>query len=195
MNWIKNSSLLIMLVCILFSCKQSYSPKPHGYFRIDFPVKEYQLCDSIYQFSFEYPTYGKLEPVARPAYNSSLFNLQFPEYKGTIHLTYIEINNNIDQLIETEWKMVYSKIAQRADAVNPREYANPELNVYGTIYDISGNAASSVLFFATDSVKNFLRGSLYFSAKPNQDSLAPVVTFFREDIIHLMESIRWKDDK
>ena len=195
MNWIKNSSLLILLVCTLFSCKQNYTPKPHGYFRIDFPDKEYQLCDSIYQFSFEYPVYGKLEPVAHSTYNSSLLNLQFPKYKGTIHLTYIKINNNLDQLIETEWKMVYSKIAQKADHVDDYVVEIPKRNVYGMIYDIKGNAASSALFFVTDSVTNFLRGSLYFYAKPNQDSLAPAIAFFREDIIHLVESIKWKDDK
>ncbi len=184
---------LFVFVCMfLFSCQRNYTPKPHAYFRIDFPEKEYQRYDNICPFTFEYPVYGRLVPDTRPTSEPCWFNIEFPKYKGTIYLTYLKIDDNFDQLIENEWKMVYSKIAQRADAVEPHEYANPDLKVYGTIYDIKGNAASSALFFVTDSVKNFLRGSLYFAAKPNQDSLAPAVTFFREDIIHLMESIEWK---
>ena len=89
--------------------------------------------------------------------------------------------------------MIYSKIAQKADAVESHEYANPETKVYSVIYDIRGNAASQVMFYVTDSVKNFLRGSLYFTVRPNHDSLSPVVAFFREDIIHLIKTIRWKE--
>ena len=195
MNWIKNSSLLMILLCILFSCKQNYSPKPHGYYRIDFPDKEYRLYDSICPFVFEYPVYGTLVPDTRPTSDPCWFNIHFPKHKGTIYLTYKEIDSNLDQFIEDNWKMIYTKIAQKADAVDDYVVEIPKRNVYGMIYDIKGNAASSVQFFVTDSVTNFLRGSLYFSAKPNQDSLAPVITFFREDIIHLIESIRWKDDK
>ena len=193
MNRIKNSSLLMVLACMLFSCQQNYSPKPHGYYRIDFPDKEYRLFDSICPFTFEYPVYGTLIPDNRPNSEPYWFNIHFPKYKGTIYLTYKKIDNDFDRFFEDNWKLIYANIAQKADAVYPHEDANPELKVYGTIYDIKGNAASSVQFFVTDSVTNFLRGSLYFWAKPNQDSLAPAITFFREDIIHLMESIRWKD--
>ncbi len=179
----------------VFSCGQSYAPKPHAYFRIDFPEKEYRLYDNSCPFTFEYPVYGTVVPDTRPTSEPCRFDIRFPEYKSTIYLTYHEIDRNFDVLIEDNRTMIYKKIAQKADAVNPREYADPEHGVYGTIYDIKGNAASAVQFFVTDSVKNYLRGSLYFYTRPNQDSLAPAVSFFREDIIHLMESIRWKDEK
>ncbi|MDR1153221.1 MAG: gliding motility lipoprotein GldD [Bacteroidales bacterium] len=177
---------------MLFSCRQNYTPKPHAYYRIDFPEKEYRLYDSIYPFTFEYPVYGTVTPDTRPTSGPYWVNIEFPEYRGTIYLTYLKIERNFDLFIEHNWKMIFKHIAQKADAVDQHEYENPDLKVYGTIYDIKGNAASSVQFYVTDSVRNFLRGSLYFSAKPNQDSLAPVITFFREDIIHLMESIEWK---
>ena len=45
------------------------------------------------------------------------------------------------------------------------------------MYDLKGNTASSLQFFVTDSTRNFLRGSLYFNAEPNKDSLAPVMDF------------------
>ena len=194
---ILNSSFLILL-----SCQQNYTPKPSSYYRIDFPEKEYQLLDSSHPFTFEYPVYGTLverKPTIRNENELSSdpiwININFPRYKGTIHLTYLKINDNFDVFIEENWKIIYKKIAQRADAVeDERIYADTEQNVYGTLYDISGDAASAVQFFVTDSTNHFLRGSLYFSVRPNQDSLAPVISFFREDIIHLIESFRWKEN-
>ena len=182
----------LLMILILFSCRQNYTPKPPAYFRIDFPEREYRMYDTISPFMFEYPVYGNLAYLIPPVSDSCWLNINFPKYKGTIHLSYRKIDSNLDQLMEDSWKFVYSKIAMRADAVNRREYENPELNVYGTIYDIKGDAASTVQFFVTDSVKHFLRGSLYFSVQPNYDSLAPAIHFFREDIIHLIETVKWK---
>ena len=186
--------LYLLLLVILFSCQQNYVPKPHAYYRIDFPDKEYRLYDSICPFKFEYPVYGKLLPDTRPTSEPCWFNVSFPKYRGTVYLSYIKINNDINRLIEENWTMLSKGAVPKADAIIPHEHAYPERNVYGTIYDIKGNAAYSVQFFVTDSVKNFLRGSLYFYTKPNQDSLAPVISFFREDIIHLMKTIQWKEE-
>ena len=183
----------LLMAAILCSCQRNYTPKPHAYFRIDFPEREYRTCDSIGMFSFEYPVYGTLTHVIRPSSDSCWLNIKFPRYKGTFHLTYKKIDSNFDRFVEDNQKMIYSKIAQRADAVDLYDYGFPETKVYGTIYYIRGNAASQVQFYATDSVRNFLRGSLYFYTKPNYDSLAPVVAFFREDMIHLIQSIRWKE--
>ena len=180
------------ILLLLMSCGQHYTPKPSSYYRIDFPEKKYQLYDSICPFVFEYPVYGEIVTDIRHVETPCLFNIDFPKYKGTIHLTYLEINDNFDLFIEENWKMIFQRLALRADAVEESPIIDPYLNVFGILYDIRGNAASSVQFFVTDSVKNFIRGSLYFYARPNADSLAPVISFFREDIIHLLETIEWK---
>ena len=187
----KNSFGLLLFALLLFSCVQNYTPKPHAYYRIAFPEREYRLYDSICPLAFEYPAYGKITQITEPTYDSCWLNISFPKYRGTIHLTYRKIDNNFDLLVYDVWNNVYSKIAQRADAVDDYHIVR-EPDVYSMIFEIKGNAASPMLFFVTDSTKNFLRGSLYFSVKPNHDSLAPVVNFFREDIIHLIESVKWK---
>jgi gliding motility-associated lipoprotein GldD len=71
--------------------------------------------------------------------------------------------------------------------------SNPEQHVYGMVYEIGGNAASSIQFHVTDSSQNFLRGALYFYAMPNADSLAPVISFVRSDIDHLLKTFKWKN--
>jgi hypothetical protein len=52
--------------------------------------------------------------------------------------------------------------------------------------------ASSVQFYATDSLRHFLRGSLYFFTTPNVDSLAPSIAFLTRDIEYLMQTIEWE---
>lgn len=188
------NSILFVFCLALFSCTPHYSPKPSSYFRIDFPEREYQLFDSIYPFTFEYPVYGVLIDNRR-ASSETWLNINFPKYKGTIHLTHIDISagGSFDKFIEDQQKIIYSKIAQKADAVDEFFIDVPEHDVYGILYNIGGNAASSVQFFVTDSVRNIIRGALYFSTRPNYDSLAPAINFFHQDIIHLIGSLEWKE--
>ena len=180
----------IVIALILISCKHNYTPKEPGYFRIDFPRKEYIQLDSIFPYKFEMPIYAKLEQdeFHTGSYNS---NVVFPKLKGTVHLTYFGVNENIDKLLEDNRKMVY-KHTIKADAINEQYYEDANRLVYGVLYEIKGNAASSVQFYVTDSVKHFLRGALYFNTVPNKDSLAPAIQFVEEDIIHIIETISWK---
>ena len=67
-----------------------------------------------------------------------------------------------------------------------------ENGTYGLIYDIKGNTASSVNFYITDSTSGFFSGSLYFNVQTNKDSLAPAIQFFREDIVHLINTFSWE---
>lgn len=87
--------------------------------------------------------------------------------------------------------MVY-KHTIKAESIDESVIKDTSSCVYGLFYDLKGNVASSVQFYVTDSVRHFLRGSLYFNAQPNQDSLAPLVSFVRKDIEHLIETLEWK---
>jgi len=46
-------------------------------------------------------------------------------------------------------------------------------------------------FYLTDSVRHFLRGSLYIRATPNIDSLKPVIEFLKTDVVRLIETLTW----
>jgi len=110
--------------------------------------------------------------------------------KGKIHLSYKTIHNNFNELMEDSRRLAY-KHTIKADAINEQMFIDDEKHVFGILYDIQGDAASSIQFFATDSTTHFLRGSLYFNVIPNKDSLAPVVSFVKKDIIKLMETLSW----
>jgi gliding motility-associated lipoprotein GldD len=181
----------MLVMFLIFACHPTHTPKPRGFLRIDFPAKEYVLYDSVCPYTFEYPSYGKI--VADTDYNTEpcWINIDFPDFDGKIHISYKEVNQNLNDFIEDSRSLTY-KHTIKADAIKETVYTNPELDVYGILYDIKGNAASSIQFYLTDSNAHFLRGALYFNVPPDRDSLAPVISFFREDIIHLVESFAWK---
>jgi len=175
----------------LLSCRHSEVPRPVGYFRIDFPEKKYRLCDSALPYRFEYPVYGLILRDTTKGAEPYWINIEFPAYKGKLHLSYKKVQGNLAQYIEDTRKLAF-KHTIKADAIDEILVRNDSARVYGLIYDIRGNAASSLQFFLTDSVQHFLRGALYFSSQPNKDSLMPVVEFFRADVDHFIQSLRWK---
>ncbi len=186
------STLLFILIALApISCKKKYTPKPKAYYRIEFPEKEYQNWNTDSPYSFDLLSTAKIEKDASKGAEKYWLNIQYPEYRATIHLSYKNVDNNLEEYLEDSRKLAY-KHSIVADAIAEQVYINDKEKVYGMIYRIKGNAASSVQFVATDSTKHFLRGALYFREHPNQDSLSPVIQFIDKDIIRLMESLKWK---
>ena len=184
--------LLLISIIVLASCHQKYTPKPKGYFRIEFPDKSYHMLKMDLPYSFEVADYSKVvkdeERNARPGW----INIVTPENKAYLHISYAKLHDNLAEHIEESRKLAYNH-SVKADAIQERLYINPQHRVYGTIYYIDGNAASPVQFYLTDSVENFLRGALYIREIPNIDSIRPVIQFLKPDIIHLIETTTWKN--
>lgn len=189
--------ILLLFLCTAYSCREVPVPRPKGHFRIDLPEKQYiqfnhqpDMTGDI-PFSFEYPAYSHLSFQPEKADEPGWFNIEIPAYKAKIYLTYKDVKNDFASLMEQTYKMNVKNHISKADAINEQPFIDQEKRVFGILYDLKGNTASSVQFYVTDSVSHYLRGSLYFSAEPDADSLAPVIEFFREDIIHLIETLRW----
>lgn len=193
-----NLSIIIVLIITSYSCRDVAVPRPKGYFRIDLPEKKYLIFNENKEssgtipVSFEYPAYGQLNFKGDNLNKQGWFNIEFPAYRAKIYLTYRDINNDLDTLLEQTYKLNVRNHITKADAINEQVINNDEKKVYGILYDLKGNTASAVQFYLTDSLKHYLRGSLYFAAEPEKDSLAPVIEFFREDVMHLIETLEWK---
>jgi gliding motility-associated lipoprotein GldD len=183
-----------MLLLLSFSCREIPVPKPRGYFRIALPVKEYIKYDTICPFVFEYPSYSRISYDTGNNGEPCWFNIEFPGFNAKIYVTYKDINNNFEAIMEDTYKLDIKNHTIKADAIKENPILFKEGSIYGNLYDYQGNTASSVQFYLTDSTKHYLRGSLYFSVEPNSDSLAPVIDFFREDILHLIETFSWKEN-
>ena len=190
--------LVIIAACTFCSCREVTVPKPKGYFRIDLPQKNYVIFNETGQaknlpLQFEYPVYGKIPDKTDDNTEPGWINIEFPGYKAKIYLTYKDVAGDLGNLIEQTYTMNVKNHITKADAINEQLINDSEKRIFGIFYDLKGNTASAVQFYVTDSTKHYLRGSLYFEAEPNADSLAPVIEFFREDVIHLIETLKWKE--
>jgi len=117
-------------------------------------------------------------------------NIEYPALQAKVYLSYKTINNNLALLLEDSRTFVYNHVSM-ADAIDEKIISHPEHKVYGIMYDLKGNAASAFQFFATDSVHHFIRASLYFNNRPNYDSLAPIIAYIRQDLVHMVETLEW----
>lgn len=182
-------SALFLLAAI--SCQREYIPKPRGYFRISFQEKAYIKSDPVaLPYQFEIPVYGKIVPDNERLAELYWVNLEIPQHKAEVHLSYKKVENNLRKLTEDSRELAY-KHSIKADAIDERIFVNPEKKVYGTIYLIDGNTASPLQFYLTDSTTHFLRGALYIREVPNIDSIRPVIDFLTPDVIHLIETTEW----
>jgi len=191
----RNLVLLISMISIvLASCfdeEINEIPKPRGYYRNAFPQHKYKSYVDTCQFTFEYPQYSQILIIGENA-NKCWPDIYFPRFKATLHLSYKPVDNNLAKLSEDSRSLTF-KHTVRANDIVESALLLPEQKVFGTINELGGNAASAIQFHLTDSNRHFLRGSLYFNASPNADSLQPVVDFLKTDIDHFFKSFRWKN--
>lgn len=181
----------ILLSLALAACTQTITPKPREYYRIAFPEKHYSRITEQLPYSFEIPQYCTLEKENSRGAEKYWTNVVFEKMNAKIHLSFKYIQNNLDTLIDDSHTLAY-KHTIKADAIDKNYYTDDSARVFALVYNIKGNVASPIQFFATDSVKCFLRGSLYFNAAPNKDSIAPVLDFVAKDITQLIETLRWE---
>jgi gliding motility-associated lipoprotein GldD len=185
----KRLFLIIILSSFLLGCEETPVPKPRGYFRIDLPEKTYttQVTDCPFQFDIAgYSTYEKRVDKNDECW----FNLNFPKHRAQVHFTYKPVTGNLRQLIEESHTMSFEHHV-KANDIKSAVIQIDSTCVYGLIYRLEGEVASTVQLYLTDSVNHFLRGSLYFNVPTNSDSLAPVVEFLAEDLIVLANTLRW----
>jgi gliding motility-associated lipoprotein GldD len=175
------------------------SPRPRAYPRIIFPERGYQPFSSAdCPFTFDYPSAASIERDTlffdvQPAH-SCWFDVFYPQFDGRIHFSYYPIGAGGKDLerLRTDAFELADWHNKRANAIEEILIEKPEADLSGILFVMKGAAASPFQFFLTDSSYHFVRGALYFNTQTRPDSLAPVVSFVQEDIIHLLETFRWK---
>lgn len=180
-------AFLFFAIFILFSCKDEVLPKPKGQLRLEYIQPSYQLTNSDCPFQFEYST------ISVPRTNKKCWmNIEYPDLNATINLTYRPIEGNLKELFVEAEKLTFNH-AIKADGISSKPYENESTKMYGSIYEVTGNAASPIQFHVTDSTNNFITGAVYFNIQPNYDSIIPAINYLHMDIIHLIETIEWKN--
>lgn len=213
LNFLRYTALFIFLV--FTACNSTYTSKKAGYYKIDFPKRDYVKFDRPgFPYSFEYPSYARIERDS--AYfdtNSSnpyWINIDFPNFNGKIFISYKVIGgtsvykvkapdgkyrdsvgtNTFQNMVEDSYKLTYKndiKAYSIEDSV-----MHTSNGITGVYFRLSGSVATAQQFFLSDTTHNFLRGALYFDATPNEDSLRPVNNFLQEDMKHIINTLQWK---
>lgn len=173
----------------LWSCNDDYSLKPIGQVRLEYPNAIYQEFSADCPYTFEFSKFAKENQKK----NECWYEIKYPDMKATIYLTYFPIESKEDlalQIKDSE-KFVHEQTV-KASYISPREFIFEDKKVYGTLFELGGDAAINLQFHATDSVKNLISGSVYFSTPPKYDSLQPAINYLKKDVMHLIETLEWK---
>lgn len=173
-------------VLIFLGCKVDTLPKPKAYLALKYPVKQYKNLQLQRPYTFKVSKNATV--INKP---NNWLSIQYPKLKASVDITYRPLQNNIAEVLKEAEKLVF-KHAVKAEQIIPKDFTNYNKRVFGSMYQITGNAASHLQFHVTDSTKNFIKGSLYFYAKPNYDSILPAVAYIKSDVLKLVESLEWK---
>ncbi len=179
---------LIVVIVTLASCNADAPvPKPDAQLALNYKTPSYQSMEKGLPYSFEV---NAMTTVKINKDGSS--SVSYPDLDAKVYLTYREVNDtNLRQLLIDGQKLSYNH-NQMADAIAEYPFINAQDRVYGMQYEIEGNAASNVQFYATDSTKHFLTAALYFDREPNYDSILPAVDYVKKDMIKMMETLQWR---
>lgn len=178
--------LLLLLTCMVVSCSDPL-PKPKALLRLEYEEPYYEpfsVAGCPYVFDKNY--IAGVDEVS-----GCSVNLVYKRMKGTVYISYRNVNGDIDKILADVQKLTYEHVV-KADNIVEQPYINPEKRKYGMFYEVAGNAASQSQFYLTDSVSHFITGSIYFNSRPNYDSILPAAVYLREDVRRIMESLEWK---
>ena len=180
--------IFIFLSLVLFSCGKEPIPKPYGELRLEYPAPKYQKFESSCPFTFEYSDFAKVDPGKKECW----YYINYPKMKAKVFITYYPIRNDFDLHLKEAEKLVYEHTI-KASAIETKSFSYPEKKVYGNFYELKGQSASNLQFYATDSTKHFLTANLYFNTRPKPDSLAPAVDYIKKDVLHMIDTFHWKN--
>ncbi len=189
MPQIPKLSCAIILIFGLLGCESNVQPKQKAFLALEYQSPSYQLIKSDCPFQFEINQIAKIETPQN--FDPCSFNIRYPKLGATIFFTYKPIHNNLKSLL-TDAQKLPLKHTIKADAIEADIYTNDVAKTYGNFYEVEGDAASQAQFYLTDSLQHFVTGSIYFKTAPNYDSILPAASYIKNDLKHIVESMRWK---
>lgn len=178
--------LFLLIVTMVHACDSDTLPKPTGYLNLSYPNPSYSKLPLKKPYEFEVSNQSVV--VNQP---NGWLKITYPKLKASLDITYRPVKNNLPEILIEAEKLVF-KHTIKADEILTKDYKNSKKRVFGSLYSINGNAASNLQFHLTDSVNHFIKGSLYFYAKPNYDSILPAIAYIKADVLQLMETLEWK---
>ncbi|GAB3202611.1 gliding motility-associated lipoprotein GldD [Pontibacter aydingkolensis] len=188
--------LWFALAASMVACGAEYTPKPKGYNRIDLPSQTYQQLQAEHPYTFEFSEHAKIRPDSSTIAQPHWIHILYPGMGADVQLTYKNLKGNTEALnamIEDARKLT-GKHQIKAYSIEEAEVRTPSGDI-ASVFELEGEVPSQFQFYVTDSTTHFLRGALYFRTATQNDSLAPIIEFVKKDIIHMLNTLQWKEKK
>ncbi len=174
-------------------CRQSYYPKPEGYNRIELPEHQFVQSPDTFPFTFEYSTHADILNDTTWMSEPYWFNFYYPEMDAHVNITYKPVFENRERLrayLNDAYKLT-AKHQIKAYAIDESILQTPN-GYFASLAELEGEVPTQFQFVITDSTRHFLRGALYFKTATQNDSLAPVIDYVKVDIVHFLQTLKWK---
>ena len=190
-EFLKRQKVSFCLIWFVFlgSCDTAYKPKPRGFNYISFPEKNYQNIDVKGVYLFKKNTLAKhfIDPEL------PWVNIKYKKLKAEILITHKEIITESDlyTFIEESYKLI-GRHQIKAESILEKKVITSKKK-QATIFEIKGAVASPYQFITTDSIKNFLRVALYLDVPIENDSIAPVINYLKDDVNQILNTLTWND--
>jgi gliding motility-associated lipoprotein GldD len=184
---------LISCCFLIAACQQDYTPKPLGYNRLTLPTPSYKSLPDSLPYRFEYSEHAMLLDDTSTISEKFWIEIYYPEMKANVHITYKAIRSAklLKEFLDDSYTLT-AKHQIKASAINEVITTTPSGKT-AVIVELEGEVPSQFQFTLTDSSKNFLRGALYFNTKVANDSLAPAIEYMKKDIMHMINTLEWKN--
>jgi gliding motility-associated lipoprotein GldD len=202
--------LVILATLFYWGCTGDFMPKPKGYNRIELPDPAYSAIPDSLPYTFEISSLARINTDTSWMFMKMIQEKISPEEKTLRERYWIDL---VYDTLDAEIEITYKAIHGEEDLM--KEYfgdaykltAHHQIKAYAieefllrtphgqiaSIAEISGEVPTPIQFVTTDSMNHFIRGALYFKTATKNDSLAPVIEYLKNDIIHLLNTLEWKD--
>ncbi len=174
-----------------FSCENNSSlPKQDAYLRIEFNEPNYLIYKS--QNSKINFLYNARSSSLKPT-SARTINLDYKKLGMSLDLSFDKLNDETELInYLRDFNLLLDAHTKRSNGFLIKEFENRNYSTYGKLYELRGDVASPIQFFLTDSINNFIHGSLNMIVKSKYDSIYPSVQYIKNDILVFFESINLK---
>ena len=187
--------VLITFIFSLGACSQDYVPKPKGYNRIVLPEHEYVDLPDSFPYQFQISKYAKIISDSSWMKEPYWIDIYYPDLVANIQITYKAVDNDpkkLEEFLNDSYKLT-AKHQIKAYSIEESILKTPH-NHTAVVAELTGEVPTPFQFYSTDSVNHFIRGALYFRTASKNDSLAPVITYVKKDIINMLNTLTWKEN-
>jgi gliding motility-associated lipoprotein GldD len=194
----KKAFLFCLVLVLLVGCQteDSYLPRPRAFHRIELPKPVYQLLEGDYPYTFEHSKYAIVKPYQ--SRNAEPFWIELGYDSTTIasiHISYKSINNDpklFEEYVNDAYKMTFNPlITAKATAIEQRQEQLEDGS--GVLFTYSEGEVPTIFnFWVSDSTTHFFRAALYVPSSRDNDSLAPILKYTQEDMMHILKTFKWK---